>query len=379
MKQFVIQAFVLLIVLSGMAAQQPVSVAGAAIAVQSAKAISDSTDTTKTLAVTTAAPAKARGFKDLFEADNISTAGPRLNPRAISFVQDYIEHNSKDLEDMRSWGKPYFNVMDAILVQHNLPKELKYLAVIESRLHTSAVSWAGAVGPWQLMPATARTLGLKVSHKVDERTNYIKSTHAAARYLNDLYDQFGDWLLVIAAYNGGAGNVLKAIRRSGSRNFWDLQYYLPAESRNHVKKFIGTHYIFEGQGGICTLTKKETDENYGVNGTYIFNRRLSADEEAAAKTLSISGKYQSAVIARNLLMEPADFARFNPDFDKVMAGASNSYELKLPADKMDLFAANKYQILNESIQALLSNALNAGNSSAAAKDSSIMVTKMAKK
>jgi len=257
---------------------------------------------------------------------------------------------------------------------------LKYLAVIESRLHTSAVSWAGAVGPWQLMPATARILGLRVNHKVDERTNYIKSTHAAAKYLNSLYDQFGDWLLVIAAYNGGAGNVLKAIRKSGSRNFWDLQYYLPAESRNHVKKFIGTHYIFEGQGGLTTLTKKETDENYGVNGTYIFSRRLTEKELAEARSQTISGKYFSSVIAKNIVMDPADFNRYNPDFDKVMASANNSYEIKLPADKLELFNANKYQILNESIQQLLSNAMN-GNAAppSAAKDSMIMATKMAKK
>ncbi len=269
---------------------------------------------------------------------------------------------------MKDWGRPYFNVMDAILTSHNLPKELKYLAVIESRLHTSAVSWAGAVGPWQLMPATARILGLKVSRRVDERTNYIKSTHAAARYLNDLYDQFGDWLLVIAAYNGGPGNVLKAMRKSGSQNFWDLQYYLPAESRNHVKKFIGTHYIFEGQGGLTTLTKKETDENYGVNGIYIFNRKLSVDELNASKTQAVSGKYQSAVIAKNVMMEMADFARYNPDFDKVMAGANNNYELKLPADKMELFIANKYQILNESIQQLLAGAVTNTQAPPPAKD-----------
>jgi membrane-bound lytic murein transglycosylase D len=100
---------------------------------------------------------------------------------------------------------------------------LKYLAVIESELKPTATSWVGAVGPWQLMPATARLLGLKVSHKVDERTNYQKSTHAAAIYLKDLYTEFGDWLLVIAAYNGGAGNVYSAIRKSGSRNFWKLR------------------------------------------------------------------------------------------------------------------------------------------------------------
>lgn len=349
-----------------------------AVAYESVAAAKDSLKT----AVATA-PAKKKGFRDLFDTDNLANnAGPRLNPRAISFVQDYIEKNSEDLEDMRGWGKPYFNVMDGILLSHKLPKELKYLAVIESRLHTSAVSWAGAVGPWQLMPATARVLGLKVNRKVDERTNYIKSTHAAAKYLNDLYDQFGDWLLVIAAYNGGAGNVLKAIRKSGSRNFWDLQYYLPAESRNHVKKFIGTHYIFEGQGGLCTLTKKETDENYGVNGTYIFNRRLSPVELDEAKTQTISGKYRAVVIAKNIVMEPADFNRYNPDFDKVMASASNSYEIKLPADKLELFNANKYQILNESIQLLLSNAVNAEASittTAASKDSAVMATKMVKK
>ena len=317
MKNVLLISGLLLVVSLSVHAQQAVSLESSAVAVQSVAAAKDSMTT---VAAVSAPMGKKKGFKDLFDNDNLNmNAGPRLNPRAISFVQDYIEKNTEDLENMRGWGKPYFNVMDAILVSYNLPKELKYLAVIESRLHTSAVSWAGAVGPWQLMPATARVLGLKVNHKVDERTNYIKSTHAAAKYLNDLYDQFGDWLLVIAAYNGGAGNVLKAIRKSGSRNFWDLQYYLPTESRNHVKKFIGTHYIFEGQGGLTTLTKKETDENYGVNGTYIFNRKLSAEELDAAKSQTISGKYHSLVIAKNIVMDIADFNRYNPDFDKVMA------------------------------------------------------------
>jgi membrane-bound lytic murein transglycosylase D len=371
MKQFLLMAGFLLVLN-----------ASTAVVVASVTAVKDSIDTVAAAALP-AVTAKKKGFKDLFENDNFAnTAGPRLNPRAISFVQDYIEKNSKDLDEMRGWGKPYFNVMDGILTAHKLPKELKYLAVIESRLHTSAISWAGAVGPWQLMPATARLLGLKVTRKVDERTNYIKATHAAAKYLDDLYDQFGDWLLVIAAYNGGPGNVMKAIRKSGSRNFWDLQYYLPAESRNHVKKFIGTHYIFEGQGGLCTLTKKETDENYGINGTYIFNRRITPAELEDAKTQTVSGKYHSTIIASNINMDIAEFARYNPDFDKVMASASSTYEVKLPADKMELFIANKYQILNESIQLLLNNAMNntaAAASTPAAKDSTIMAVKVAKK
>ena len=300
-------------------------------------------------------------FKDLFETDALAinaNSGPRLNPRAVSFVSDYVGKYSKDLNNLKDWGKPFFNMMDGVLVQHNLPKELKYLAVIESRLNPVAVSWAGAVGPWQFMPGTAIALGLKVNRNIDERTNYYKSTHAAAKYLTDLYNQFGDWLLVIAAYNGGPGNVLKAIRKSSSRNFWDLQYYLPAESRTHVKKFIATHYIFEGQGGLTTLTRGETNTHYGAKGITSISRKLSGEELNSSKEQTVSGKYHSTIIARNITMDIAEFNRYNPYFDKVMASAKNSYELKLPADKMELFNANKYKILNESIQQILNNAVS---------------------
>lgn len=295
-------------------------------------------------------------IEGLFEQSTEGSNGIRLNPRAVSFVQDYMENNSEDLLKMKGWGRPYFTMMDAVLKQHGLPGELKYLAVIESKLKTSAVSWAGAVGPWQFMPQTARDLGLKVNRKVDERTHFVKSTHAAARYLNDLYKEFGDWLLVIAAYNGGPGNVYSAIRKSGSRNFWVLQRYLPNETRNHVKKFIGTHYVFEGQGGITTLTKAETAEQIGAVSQFMASRNLSNKEMEAAKTAKVSGKYHSIVIARVVMMSPEEFNRYNPNFDKVMATADNSYELKLPAEKMDLFIANKYQILNESVQLLLTEA-----------------------
>ena len=300
--------------------------------------------------------ASDQGIKDLYEPDvtNVVDKGPRLNPRAASFVADYMDKYSKDLNEMKEWGMPYFNMMDGVFAKYNLPIELKYLAVIESELKSTARSWAGAVGPWQLMPGTAIALGLKVNKKVDERKNYLKSTNAAAKYLRDLYKEFGDWLLVIAAYNGGSGNVLKAIKKSGSRNFWTLQYYLPTESRNHVKKFIGTHYIFEGQGGLTTLTKAETDAHYGMS-LYTFNRKLTEDEKTNAKSQTISGKYHSSVIAKNIMMEIADFNRYNPEFDKVMASNNISYEMQLPAEKMELFNTNKYQILNESVEYLLNN------------------------
>jgi membrane-bound lytic murein transglycosylase D len=324
-------------------------------------------DTTAALNKAAMEDSTQNAFKDLFIATSTSgLSGAKLNPKAVSFVQDYIDKNGKDLQNMKEWGRPYFNLIDNVLAKYGLPTELKYLAVIESRLKPNSVSWAGAVGPWQLMPATARLLGLKVTYKYDERTNYYKSTQAAAKYLRDLYNELGDWLLVIAAYNGGTGNVYKAIRKSGSRNFWDLQYYLPAESRNHVKKFIGTHYIFEGQGGITTLTKEEANEQLSGSAMYVFHRKLSKEEESNAKTVAISGKYFSTIIAKYTLMDMEDFNRFNPNFDKVMASANNTYDLKLPSDKMDKFVANKYQILDESVQLLLN-----GEPSATADDPKI--------
>ncbi|HET9824279.1 MAG TPA: lytic transglycosylase domain-containing protein [Chitinophagaceae bacterium] len=298
-----------------------------------------------------------RAFKDLFisspeKTDNYSV---QLNPRAISFVQDYMITHTKQLEQMKGWGKPYFDLMEEILNAHGLPGELKYLAVIESDLRSSALSWAGAMGPWQFMPGTARRMGLKVGPYLDDRTDYYKSTNAAARYLKELFSIYGDWLLVIAAYDGGNGNVDHAIRKSGSHNFWNLQYYLPEESRNHVKKFIATHYIMEGNGGITTVTKDEAkDIVTAANGKSL----LSADELQNCKVQTISGKYKSIIIAKNILMDVASFNRYNPNFDKQIA-VNGTFDLRLPADKMDVFNAKKYEILEESLRLLLA-AVNDG-------------------
>jgi membrane-bound lytic murein transglycosylase D len=297
------------------------------------------------------------GFKNLFvsnpgEAQEINTA--QLNPRAISFVQDYMLKHKKNLEKLKGRGRPYFDMIDAVLTCHGLPRQLKYLAVIESYLKTYAVSWAGAVGPWQFMPATARRFGLRVNAYLDERTDYYKSTHAAARYLAELYNTYEDWLLVIAAYNGGAGNVDAAIKKSKSRDFWSLQHYLPAESRDHVKKFIATHYIMEGQGGVTTLTKEETNELKLASAINPAAKNLSEAELNNSKTQNISGRYNSVVIARHTLFPITEFNRYNPDFDKLIS-LNGKYELRLPADKMDIFIARRFDILNESLQLLLDN------------------------
>jgi membrane-bound lytic murein transglycosylase D len=185
----------------------------------------------------------------------------RMNPAAAKFVKSYIRRNNEDLQRVKQRSEPYFKIIESVFRKYGLPVELKYLAVIESDLIANARSRVGARGPWQLMPSTARDMGLKVTRKYDERTYYYKSTVAAAKFIKSLYAELGDWLLVIAAYNGGNGTVEHAIRKSGSRNFWVLQRYLPAETRAHVKRFIGTHYFFEDRGSVTTLTKAENMEH----------------------------------------------------------------------------------------------------------------------
>ena len=176
------------------------------------------------------------------------------------FVQDYAEDYDQLFEDIKLNKSGYLKTIDKIFTQYEIPLELKYLAIIESKLKTNARSGVGAVGVWQFMPGTAKELGLKITVKYDERQHMWKSTEAAAKYLTTLYGYFEDWLLVIAAYNSGPGYVLDAIKKSGSRSFWKLQNFLPKETRLHVKRFIATHYYFEGGGSLVTLGKVETEK-----------------------------------------------------------------------------------------------------------------------
>ncbi len=292
------------------------------------------------------------GFKNLFKNFSYNPAIPyssQVNPYAETYMQDYLKAHGKYLQSMKPTALPYFNLIDGILSKYGLPKELKYLAVIESDLKSNALSIAGARGPWQFMSYTAKGFGLQVNSVTDDRTDYYKSTNAAAKYLLSLYKDFKDWLLVIAAYNGGPGRVYSAIKKSGSRNFWSMQYYLPEESRNHVKKFIATHYIMETDN-----TGYQPNFDYGsLNGVATrFQANISSEETANSDKLSLSGKYIGSVIAKNLEMDIQDFNRYNPGFDNMMA-SEGTYELTLPNDKMSLFVANKYPILNECVQQLL--------------------------
>ncbi len=307
------------------------------------------------------------GFKNLFSNYSYNPSQPyalQVNSNATSFIQDYVKTHGNYLTQMKGWGKPYFNLIETLLQQYGLPKELKYIAVIESNLKSGALSVKGACGPWQFMPETAREMGLTINAYTDERTDYFKSTNAASKYLLQLYSQLHDWLLVMAAYNGGAGRVLNAIQRSGSRNFWDLQYYLPEESRTYVKRFIATHFIMEGNtgnNGEWAMGKDNMPASFanmtngnGYANSYDLKTGLSEEDLAGLEVQAISGKFNSLVIAKNLSMDIQQFNRWNPSFDNMITNNGN-YDLRLPEDKMQLFLSAKYQILNECVQILLNN------------------------
>ncbi|HZI53974.1 MAG TPA: lytic transglycosylase domain-containing protein [Chitinophagaceae bacterium] len=242
------------------------------------------------------------------EMDALNAPVITLNKQAVKFVDAYMVKNNRLLSKIKDKHPRYFKIMDEVLTKHKLPVQLKYLAIIESELNINATSHVGAKGPWQLMPGTARVLSLKVTKKYDERTHFYKSTVAASKYLRDLYNLFEDWPLAIAAYNAGPAPVYKAIKKSGSRNFWKLQHFLPEETRGHVKKFIATHYFFEGHGSIVTLTKDERLAHTKAMLAFVENQNKLLEEkrceEQERKTKDNSSEKEVAIAARVGEVEP---------------------------------------------------------------------------
>lgn len=216
-----------------------------------------------------------------------------------SFVDDYAESNDELFEKIRENKSNYLKTIDKVFLQNDIPVELKYLAIVESKLKTNAASGVGAVGVWQFMPATAKRFGLKITSKYDERQHLWKSSVAAAKYLESLYGYFEDWLLVVAAYNSGPAPVFNAIKKSGSRNFWKLQYFLPKETRNHVKRFIATHYYFEGKGSLVTLGKAESEKYLRELDEFNTKNQNNDEENEPTNTIAVFSKLVAVINNEN--------------------------------------------------------------------------------
>jgi membrane-bound lytic murein transglycosylase D len=173
-----------------------------------------------------------------------TTVDLTFNSIVRRYFNVYTKQKRSSVEVMLGLSQYYFPIFDNIFDMYDIPNEMKYMSIIESALNPRAYSRTHAVGLWQFMYGTGKLYGLTVNSLVDDRRDPIKSTYAAARFVKDLYAIYNDWTLVIAAYNCGPANVNRAIRRSGGkRNYWDIYYYLPRETRGHVPAFIAATYI----------------------------------------------------------------------------------------------------------------------------------------
>jgi membrane-bound lytic murein transglycosylase D len=166
------------------------------------------------------------------------------NPIVRGYIEMYSQRKVELVQVMLGFSKYYFPIFDEIFDYYDVPNEIKYMSIIESALNPKARSRTRAIGLWQFMYGTGKLYGLEINSLVDERRDVIKATKAAARFSHDLYEIFGDWQLVVAAYNCGPANVNKAIRRAGGKkDFWEIYRYLPRETRGHVPAFIAATYV----------------------------------------------------------------------------------------------------------------------------------------
>ena len=251
------------------------------------------------------------------------------NESVKKFINFYLNKRRGQVSIMMGLTNYYFPLFEEALAKYNLPAELKYLPIIESALNPKIVSRAGASGLWQFMYGTAKMYGLEINSYIDERNDPIKSTDAAARYLRDLYAIYGDWHIVIAAYNCGPGNVNKAVRRSGGKqNYWEIYSRLPKETRGYIPIFIAANYV---------MNNAQKHNVYPVQPAF----KLLTD------TIVLTSYLNFEQIAANLNIPVQEIRQLNPQYkrDVIPAKADKPYVLKLPVDKISPFIDNQTQIL----------------------------------
>ena len=251
------------------------------------------------------------------------------NPALESVIKRYLKSRKRSTETLINRSQYYFPMFEEVLDKHNLPLEIKYLAVVESALKPRAKSRVGATGLWQFMFATGKQYGLEVSSYVDERCDPLRSTNAAAKYLASLYKTFGDWDLALAAYNSGPGNVTKAIRRSGGyQNYWNIRPFLPSETAGYLPAFLATFYLFEYADAHGFQLEKNQLPIIATDTIHI-KQMISLDQVAELTDTKIE-----------------TLQHLNPSYklDIIPVLDTKTYALRLPLTKIGDFVQNETQI-----------------------------------
>src|ERR1700761_1302739 len=220
------------------------------ISLQLVKASPAITKTTDTTFAHNANPLPLTGYQTVM-ARRLDSIKKDVPLDYNEFVQNYIDLYSQNREEMGQvigLSKYYFPIYEKIFRAAGIPTEIEYLSIVESKLDPNAISRVGATGPWQFMGTTAKLYGLSMDGYIDERRDPVRATYAAAAYLKDAYEEFGDWLLAIASYNCGKSNVENAMAKAGANDFWSIRQYLPAETRNYVPAYIAVAYVMNYYG-----------------------------------------------------------------------------------------------------------------------------------
>jgi membrane-bound lytic murein transglycosylase D len=246
-----------------------------------------------------------------------------------NIIKSFLKNRKKSFSRLMALSEYYFPIFEESFARHNIPLEIKYLAVVESALNPKAVSKMGATGLWQFMYGTGKQYALKIDSYIDERSDPLKATAACSEYMNKMFNVFGDWELVLASYNSGPGNVTKAIRRSGGQTkYWDIRNYLPKETQGYVPAFLATMYLFEYH------------KEHGINPERAVVKNFETD------TINIKREMTFKQIADLLNMPQAQLQLLNPSYklNVVPHYQGEPHFLRLPKDKIATFVSNEDKI-----------------------------------
>lgn len=246
-----------------------------------------------------------------------------------NIIKSFLKNRKSSFERLMGVSEYYFPLFEEALAKKNVPLEIKYLAVVESALNPRAVSKMGATGLWQFMYHTGKQYGLKIDSYVDERSDPLKSSEAAAQYMTNMYKIFGDWDLVLASYNSGPGNVSKAIRRSGGqKNYWNIRKNLPKETQGYVPAFLATMYLYEYHKEHGIVPKRATVQHFATD-TIMIKKQMSFKQ---------IGDLLDVPLSQLQLLNPSYKLNVIPFYK------DQYHFLRLPQDKVAVFASNEDQI-----------------------------------